>query len=428
VPGVAALLASGVLPASLAACSTGDETLFAGDGAAVVAQAIRVESRSALPECGAGNQGSIYHARAEGQLYYCDGELYRSLDLDADPSWVISTGAASAASCPGGGYELKTGPDANGDGQLTNDEVSSSQTVCNGIDGEDGAPGTDGEDGADGADGKDGADGADGKDGADGADGEDGAPGADGADGQGCEVEDNGDGTKTVRCGEGGSVTIQDGADGQDGEDGEDAPPNRVRLSLVAEPSGPHCMYGGTRIDLLENGHATSCDYICTPAPAVVYGDLYIDDVEDLAQAAGITDVYGKLTISGALTSADLADGLLNLVSVDTLVVTDTYELTDLSALNFVHVYEGLTIKANYALTNFDALEGGVTSIAGDVNVSNNGSLTRLDGLNGLTELANLSIRDNASLATCEAERIQSSLESFVSVDIQGNDDTGLCL
>ncbi|MFH0981985.1 MAG: hypothetical protein V2A79_10635 [Planctomycetota bacterium] len=70
--------------------------------------------------------------------------------------------------------------------------------------------------------GQDGEPGQDGASGASGGSGADGADGADGRDGSSCTVADNGDGTYTLSCEDGTSVTIHDGQDGRDGVDGQD--------------------------------------------------------------------------------------------------------------------------------------------------------------------------------------------------------------
>jgi uncharacterized protein (TIGR02145 family) len=77
-------------------------------------------------------------------------------------------------------------------------------------------------DGVDGVNGTDGVDGANGSDGVNGADGIDGINGADGVDGSSCSAVDNGDGSYTISCTDGTNVTLSDGQDGTDGVNGAD--------------------------------------------------------------------------------------------------------------------------------------------------------------------------------------------------------------
>ena len=66
---------------------------------------------------------------------------------------------AAGEQCAAAGIRVDTGLDSNANGQLDDDEVSSSQFICNGVNG------TDGKDGVNGTDGKDGVNGTDGEDG-----------------------------------------------------------------------------------------------------------------------------------------------------------------------------------------------------------------------------------------------------------------------
>ncbi len=75
--------------------------------------------------------------------------------------------------------------------------------------------------GSDSAAGRDGIDGMDGQDGIDGADGRDATDGSRGTDGTSCSVQDNGDGSKTIRCEDGTEVIVQDGDTGAPGADGK---------------------------------------------------------------------------------------------------------------------------------------------------------------------------------------------------------------
>lgn len=89
--------------------------------------------------------------------------------LDAPVSLVALEPIDASEACPSGGVLVLTGLDVDGDGVLAEAEVSASESVCNGADGEDGTDGAAGADGADGAPGADGAAGADGADGSAGA-------------------------------------------------------------------------------------------------------------------------------------------------------------------------------------------------------------------------------------------------------------------
>ncbi len=119
---------------------------------------------------------------------------------------------APGAECANGGIEVGLGVDLDGNGTLSDAEVTQTKVVCNGEDGVDGADGADGADGTDGVDGQDGTDGV-------------------------------------------------DGTDGQDGADGANS-----LINLTAEPAGPNCAAGGYRLDTgLDNGDGGE-----TPADGVL--------------------------------------------------------------------------------------------------------------------------------------------------------------
>ena len=104
--------------------------------------------------------------------------------------------------------------------------------------------------------------------------------GAAGAAGSSCTVTDNGNGTKTVSCDDGTSVTVsdgaagQDGADGQDGTNGSDGFTSLIRLE--AELGGPVCPYSGTKIlsgvddngdDVLQDEEVDDEAVVCSSTP-----------------------------------------------------------------------------------------------------------------------------------------------------------------
>ena len=130
---------------------------------------------------------------------------------------VALTGCEGPAGAPGTSCSIAD----NGDGSATISCTDGSAiTVENGKDGTNGTDGTDGTDGADGADGSNGSSCTvtDNLDGTKTIACEDGTTVtvSDGTDGKSCTVVDNGDGTDTITCSDGTSVTVSDGADGKD--------------------------------------------------------------------------------------------------------------------------------------------------------------------------------------------------------------------
>jgi hypothetical protein len=183
-----------------AGCGAEQRGGAASDEAVELTQRVEsVTTAAALPNCNPSRLGAVYYVVDDATLVYCDGRAYRPVpgSLSSGGESLVKTETASDAQCPTGGVVITVGKDQDGDGAI--DVVQSSVAVCNGEKGETGAPGAPG---------------------APGPVGPMGEPGAAGADGASCTVTDHGDGTKTIHCSDGTTVTVSDGAAGMNGADG----------------------------------------------------------------------------------------------------------------------------------------------------------------------------------------------------------------
>jgi OmcA/MtrC family decaheme c-type cytochrome len=112
----------------------------------------------------------------------------------------------------------------------------------------------------------------------------------DGTDGDSCTVVDNGDGTKTISCDDGTSVTVSDGTDGQDGQD----------VTIVANEACAVCHKAGA-VEDVEAVHVGALDKIDI-TDDVVITDVRVDTSGgiffeiDFDWTVGITDQYGNFT------------------------------------------------------------------------------------------------------------------------------------
>lgn len=89
--------------------------------------------------------------------------------------------------------------------------------------------------------------------------GSNGADGTDGADGSSCTVTENPDGTATITCEDGTSVTVTDGSDGSDGSNGSDG--SSSLIATTNEPAGANCANGGQRVDYgIDDDHDATLD------------------------------------------------------------------------------------------------------------------------------------------------------------------------
>ncbi|MET0413817.1 MAG: hypothetical protein ABW217_21085 [Polyangiaceae bacterium] len=307
-----------------------------------------------------------------------------------------------------------------------------------------GPPGVTGPAGPAGADGKDGATGPQGPAG---ANGQDGATGPQGPAGTSCTVVANGDHSYDVTCPDGSHATVHDGQDGQDATLGG------VVLNLVPEPKGSNCHAGGVRIDVgvdsddsgaLESEEVTGNGYACAPLITIV-GPATISSDAGLEQLRGVREITGELMLTGPLTTAALESATADLQRVNKLYVVGAGltslrfdQLTDAAHVEIAYnatiteiSIEQLSstpvlyIHHNPALSSFSFPQ---LSHADSLLVFSNPVLANLSGLDALTTAGSFTVAGNASLASCEVQRILGNLtNSPYFTDVTGNDAAGIC-
>ena len=160
----------------------------------------------------ADGNGTLGASEVSSTQYMCSGAAGSS----AVNTLVQMLAEPSGPNCAAGGKAIKLGSDSNANGVLDAQELSSTQYVCNG------------------------ANGANGTNGADGANGTNGA-------------------------------TERNGANGAAGSNGLN-----TLSSIVSEPAGANCAYGGSKIgtgldananNVLDAGEISATSYVCTGAP-----------------------------------------------------------------------------------------------------------------------------------------------------------------
>lgn len=219
-------------------------------------------------------------------------------------------------------------------------------------------------------------------------------------------------------------------------------PPVTLVLSETVEP-GPDCPAGGTRIvtgidedldELLSEEEIEDVTFICNGIPgdlnadrctggAILEGAFDIQTVEDLAQFDGVVCIKGALIINGSsLTNFTGLEGIVEIS--DDLVVTNNNSLTSLQGLeNLIEVKGDFSLNNNNALeevshltslsdvrgtfliNNNDVLSAvlGLDSLyelSGALFISNNDALSSLSGFSNLSELGSFSLENNNSLLT----------------------------
>ena len=252
-------------------------------------------------------------------LVACSGGAQNTTTLSPPPGNDVAIGVlnfAPLSNCPNGGVTIESGVDSNQDHVLQTSELTSTQFVCNGLNGNDGTNGLNGSDGISNfkalllishelpgincatggsvvnvgldlnqdnilgrneitsfnyiCNGANGASGASGNTGATGATGLGGPTGANGATGAAGSNGSNGSAGATGSNGATGAA----GSNGTNGTNGTNGFNSLV--SITAESVGSvHCVYGGAKtssgLDLnanntLDTSEITSTTYICTGA------------------------------------------------------------------------------------------------------------------------------------------------------------------
>lgn len=137
---------------------------------------------SQLPACTYDRNNQVFYVRSLDQFFFCDGrklqQIALSIIVDKDGKTLVSTADAPPDQCPTGGVLIQVGFDTNRNGKLDSAEIKSTAKVCNGAEGPQGPEGPPG------------------------------PRGPAGPDGGSCDLVNNGDGTGTITCSDGRSLTV----------------------------------------------------------------------------------------------------------------------------------------------------------------------------------------------------------------------------
>ena len=247
------------------------------------------------------------------------------------------------------------------------------------------------------------------RNGMDGATGTPGTPGNSGDDADPCTVTDNNDGTISIDCPDGTSVTYNVPLCGngelEAGEECDDANDDNSDecLSTCMEATcgdnfvGPNEYCDG---NLLED---FQCDATCGGFMCAADFEITTDD--QIITLDGCSQVVGSLSITGTT-------------------------LTNLAGLERLQkITSNLVIKNNTMLEDFDALTN-LVAVDNELEIENNAALENLTGLNNVREVDYLTVKNNPSLPTCEAEALQDLLggvDALQGIVIYGNDDLATC-
>lgn len=254
---------------------------------------------------------------------------------------LASTPEPKGSNCPAGGVKVSAGLDANSNGVLDTAEASSNSFICNGLDGAAGANGSNGLNGANGTNGTNGSNGA--------------------------------NGLNTL-------------------------------VLLTTEPSGSNCAAGGSKIQagldinsdgVLNAAEVTSAQYICngttptnidrtppqitTTAPAVAQGQTvsYTTTMTDDVELAYYVGVSGTLTVASpglnTLTINNSATVPLGQTFTRTVLAVDTSGNSTKKVLTIASPPTGITL-GNYAVVGSFNYPAGFNCLAGNPNPIQDGT------------------------------------------------------
>jgi len=198
-------------------------------------------------------------------------------------------------------------------------------------------------------------------------------------------------------------------------------------ISYAIIPTSQSCLSEGILFEHQSEIDSFQINYsYCTE----INGDVLIlgEDITNLNGLDVLTKIEGDFNIgSENYGNPNLTDitGLENLTAIDGgFYISNNYSLSSLNGLNISSIGNSLVINENESLSDISGL-GSLTTIGGNLTVAWNNSLTELTGLDNINanSITDLEIHDNHSLSICEVQSICEYLSSpNGDIDIHDND------
>jgi hypothetical protein len=152
----------------------------------------------------------------------------------------------------------------------------------------------------------------------------------------------------------------------------------------------------------------------------IAYGQTYLGNVEFTSQNALNSWSSSWKSVSGNVYITSLVDNVIsnlsplqNLESVGgSIIISENHTLTTLNGLDKLTTVGGIEISFNSTLTNINSLNK-LTIVNGSVNVIGNQNLTSLNALNNSLSISgDLTIKNNPKLSQCSATAVCNFLNS----------------
>jgi hypothetical protein len=236
-----------------------------------------------------------------------------------------------------------------------------------------------------------------------GKDGRDGEDGQDGEDGESCSVSEPEEGTKLITCTDGTSVSVHDGEQGQTGYSCSVVDNGNGTSTVGCEDGTSATVKDGELCEVTPNGDGTKVIISC-PNDYVVEGEAVIEGMISILDSVteALVRNYSIITDSLYLNSKSMSSiDLPNLREIGNLLWMDTSSI------------ETVELPA-------------VTSI-GEVGIFGNDNLQMLD-LSALEEVSgDFRVTNNPNLPTCEIDELLARITVGGTITVSGNDDTATC-
>jgi hypothetical protein len=224
-----------------------------------------------------------------------------------------------------------------------------------------------------------------------------------GQDGSGCSVTDNEDGTYLIVCGDGTSITLQDGEDGLQGEKGD---------SGEAGVAGSSCTAAEN-----DESYLIDCDdgtsFLITKDPkmeqsGVLKGSFTVENEADLVYLENFHTIQGNLVFA--------CSGLPNVMNTSVTTVEGSVVLQDNFGVTTVSLGSLQTIGKNLHIQNNENLDfinfNSLVSVGERLDIMLNEELTSFDFSSLASVGSYVEIWANPSLSQCDLDTLESQVTS----------------
>jgi len=243
--------------------------------------------------------------------------------------------------------------------------------------------------------------------------------GKDGKDGESCSVSEPEAGTKLISCTDGTSVSVHDGEQGQTGYSCSVVDNGNGTSTVGCEDGTSATVKDGELCEVTPNGDGTNVIVSC-PNDYIVEGSAIIEGDVDIRDSVTLALIKNYSRITGDLYIANITN-----ISLPNLV-----EVGGALSISYSEIVETIDLPALVSVAK-DPNGSGVTGlrIGGNTKLRsvNLNSLEEVGGADLPTMPLEVRIQDNPQLPSCWADALLAQITTVGDVYQSGNDDTATC-